>query len=222
MTFMFDREILATAAQLVVDEGMEYFSAKRKALKRLGLPERTPLPDNDALEEAVREHILLFHADTQPKELAALRVLALDWMRRLHAFRPHLSGAVWHGTATVRNDIHLQLFCDDGKSVEIELINQGESYDVSIARGFHGREVDVLSLPSALTVPSFDPLAPTTPKVRTGCATGDRVMVHLAIHDLDDLRGAVRPDSKGRSPRGDMRALLALVNRTDSDAPRYD
>ncbi len=54
-----------------------------------------------------------FCADTQPAELQALRELAALWMERLAEFRPHLSGAVWRGTATRLNDIHLQLYCDD-------------------------------------------------------------------------------------------------------------
>ena len=41
-------EIAATAARLVVEEGLEYAQAKRRAVKQLGLPTRTALPDNDA------------------------------------------------------------------------------------------------------------------------------------------------------------------------------
>jgi len=41
-----ESEIAQTAAILVVDEGLEYGPAKRRALKQLGLPARTPLPAN--------------------------------------------------------------------------------------------------------------------------------------------------------------------------------
>ena len=109
-------EIASTAARLAVEEGLEWGPAKRRALRVLGLPARTPLPDNTLVEAAVREHIALFCADTQPRELRALRQLALVWMERLAQFRPHLGGAVWHGTATRLSDIYLQLFCDDPKS----------------------------------------------------------------------------------------------------------
>ncbi|OYU44278.1 MAG: hypothetical protein CFE44_13830, partial [Burkholderiales bacterium PBB4] len=118
-------EIAATAARLVVEEGLEYGAAKRRALKQLGLPERTALPDNALLELQVEDYIALFCADTQPQELRALRRLALDWMERLQAFRPYVAGAVWHGTATRRSDVFLQLFCDDSKSAEIRLIDLG-------------------------------------------------------------------------------------------------
>ena len=71
------RQVAQVAATLVVEEGLEYGPAKRRAVKQLGLPARTALPDNDLVEAAVREHIALFCADTQPAELKALRELAL-------------------------------------------------------------------------------------------------------------------------------------------------
>ena len=76
--------IAAAAAELVVDEGMEYGAAKRKAAQVLGRRSgrRIELPSNEQIEQAVREHIAVFHADTQPAELRALRRLALQWMQR--------------------------------------------------------------------------------------------------------------------------------------------
>ena len=118
-------EIAATAARMVVEEGLEYGPAKRRAVRQLGLSARSPLPDNEALEDSVRDYIELFCADTQPRELAALRQLALTWMERLAQFRPYLGGAVWHGTATRLSDIYIQLFCDDPKSAELALIENG-------------------------------------------------------------------------------------------------
>ena len=141
-------EIAATAAALVVEEGLEYGAAKRRAIKQLGLPPRTALPDNELVEEAVREYIDLFCADTQPDELAALRELALVWMQRMAAFRPHLAGAVWHGTATRLSDIYIQLFCDDSKSAEIALIEHNVDYEPRTVTGFTGGSVEALSLSS--------------------------------------------------------------------------
>jgi hypothetical protein len=187
-------EIAATAARLVVEEGLEYGPAKRRAVKQLGLNARTPLPDNDAVEDAVREYIELFCADTQPAELAALRKLAIVWMERLAQFRPYLGGAVWRGTATRLSDIYLQLFCDDPKSAEIALIEKDVTYDVQTVMGFHGERVDALSISS---------LSPEL---------GESIGVHLLIYDHDDLRGALKPDAKGRTPRGDLAAVRTLVD----------
>lgn len=186
-------EIAATAAALVVEEGLEYGPAKRRAVKQMALSARTELPDNDALEEAVREYISLFCADTQPAELAALRELALVWMQRMAAFRPYLTGAVWHGTATRLSDINIQLFCDDPKSAEIALIEHNVDYEPRTVRGFTGGSVEALSL-SSLCKP-----------------LNEKVGIHLMIYDHDDLRGAMRPDAKGRTPRGDLAAVQKLV-----------
>jgi hypothetical protein len=185
--------IAQAAAAMAVDEGLEWGAAKRRAVKQLGLPARTALPDNDLVEEAVREHIALYCADTQPAELRALRELAAQWMRRLAEFCPHLSGAVWHGTATRLSDIYIQLFCDDPKSAEIALIDHNIDYEVRTVSGFNGMAVDALSLRSVCR-----PLQ-------------EEVGVHLMIHDHDDLRGALRADTRGRPPRGDLAALERLL-----------
>jgi hypothetical protein len=185
-------EIAAAAARLVVEEGLEYGPAKRRAVKQLGVNVRA-LPDNDTLEDAVHEYIQIFCAETQPRELAALRRLALTWMERLEQFRPYLAGAVWHGTATRLSDIYLQLFCDDPKSAEIALIEHNVDYEARTVTGFTGEPVEALSLSSVSR------------------ELGESIGVHLMIHDHDDLRGALRPDAKGRTPRGDLAAVRALV-----------
>lgn len=183
---------------MVVEEGVDWGAAKRRAIKQLGLPARTALPDNDQLEAAVREYIELFCADTQPQELRALRELALVWMERLQEFRPHLAGAVWRGTATRASDIYIGLFCDDSKSAEIALINHNVAYDVTEVTGFNGETVDALSI-SSLCAP-----------------LGETVGVHLMVYDYDDLRGALKADSQGRTPRGDVQALRELLQQETS------
>jgi hypothetical protein len=189
-------EIAAQAARLIADEGLEYAVAKRKAARAIG--GRAELPSNEQLEDAVRQHIDLFHADTQPAELRRLREVALTWMQRLIEFRPHLSGAVWRGTATRWSVVHLDLYCDDPKAAEIFLINAGVAYD-SDAINRPGREPL-----NVLTVSSADR------------SMLDRVTVHLSLHDLDDQRGALRPDARGRSWRGDVAALLRLLHESPS------
>ena len=186
-------EIAATAARMVVEEGLNFGPAKHRAVKQLGLPGRTALPTNEQVEVQVREYIELFCADTQPQELRALREHARIWMERLAEFRPHLGGAVWHGWATRLSDIDLALFCDDPKSTEIALINQNLRYEVQSQPGLHGREVDVLSLHSFCR------------------DLGEDIGVHLRIYDLQDLRGALVLDDQGRSPRGDLAALQRLL-----------
>jgi hypothetical protein len=192
-------EIAAFAARLVVEEGLEYGPAKRRALKQIGAPGRSALPDNALLESAIEEYIAIFCADTQPAELQALRELALEWMERLAQFRPHVSGSVWHGSATRRSDIYLQLFCDDPKSAEIALIDSGVQFSARSVPGLHGEMVDALS-------------------VHALCRSlGEHVGVHLLVYDLDDVRGALQPDARGRRPRGDAAALRQLLHDVNHD-----
>lgn len=191
-------EIAATAARLIVEEGLEYGPAKRRAVRELGLNARSALPSNELIEEAVVEYVAIFCADTQPLELAALRSLALLWMLRLPEFRPHLSGAVWRGTATRLSDIYIQLFCDDSKSAELRLIDQGVRYEVSSVNGFKGETVDALS-------------------VRSRCdALNEEIGVHFMVYDYDDVRGALQPDAKGRTWRGNTEAVRRLVDSVDA------
>lgn len=187
-------EIAAQAARWVVEEGLEYGPAKRRAAKELGLSGRAVLPSNEVLEDAVMDYIAVFCADTQPLELQALRRLALDWMTRLSAFRPYLGGAVWHGAATQKSDIYLQLFCDDSKSAEIALIDQRVSYVARTVTGFHGELVE------ALSVHAFS------------AELNEDIGVHLMIYDFDDVRGALKADAKGRAPRGDANAVRRLLS----------
>ena len=91
------------------------------------------------------------------------------------------------------SDVHIQLFCDDPKSAELALIDQGVRYEVHSTKGFKAEPVDVLSIHSLC--PSLH----------------EDIGVHLMIHDLDDLRGALVPDARGRSPRGGIQALRQLL-----------
>jgi len=189
-------EIAATAARLVVEEGMEYGPAKRRAARVLGRHATRPseLPANDQVEEEVRQYLAIFCADTQPFELAALRAVAAIWMERLAEFRPHLTGAVWRGTATRLNDVHLELYCDDSKAAELALIDRRIDYEVSSRPGPRNEPIDVLSV------------------AHTSAELGERVTVHLTVLDFDDLRGGLKPDAGGRSQRGDLAALRKLLS----------
>ncbi|MFT3664385.1 hypothetical protein [Piscinibacter sp.] len=188
-------EIAAAAARLVVEEGMEYGPAKRKAARVLGRHSvrAAEMPGNEAVEDEVRAYLQLFCADTQPAELRALRELAARWMERLAPLRPHLAGAVWRGTATRLSDVHLQLYCDDPKQAEIFLLDQRVPYDVGSRPGPRGQSIDVLTVAD------------------TGRERGAPVGVHLSVLDLDDLRGALKPDARGQTNCGDLAALRRML-----------
>ena len=189
-------EISAVAARIVVEEGLDFGSAKRRAVKQMGLTARSAVPSNEELERAVEDYIAVFCAETQATELHALRLIALEWMDRLAPFRPHVAGAVWHGSATRNSDIFLQLFCGDAKEAELGLIDRGVRYEVRSVPGFQGERVD------ALSVHVWSP------------ALQEHIGLHLLVYDLDDIRGALQPDARGRRPRGDANALRAVIGKT--------
>ena len=122
--------------------------------------------------------------------------------RRLYGENFMVDDAVWRGTATRLNDIHLQLYCDDPKSAEIALINQRLDYDVGSVPGPRGQSVDCLSL--TVACPGLG---------------GEAIGLHLTILDLDDLRGALKPDARGRTERGDLDALKKMMEDADHDDP---
>lgn len=184
-------EIAAHAARLVVEEGLEYGPAKRRAARAVGNrgSRSAELPDNTAVEDEVRAYLALFCAETQPFELAALREVAASWMQRLAEFRPHLTGAVWRGTATRLSSVHIELYCDDSKSAELGLLDRGIDFDTGSIDGPRNRPVDVLRV-SSMSHP-----------------LGEPVTVFLTVLDHDDLRGGLKPDASGQTLRGDLAAL---------------
>ncbi len=185
-------ELASVAARWVVEEGLRPSEAKQRAAEHLGLTGRVRWPDEAMMEAAVREHIAVFCPESQAQELLALRAVALRWMTRLSAFQPHVSGAVWHGTATRHNDVFLQLFLDDEKAVEWLLMERRVTYHPGSAKGWRGEMVPVLTVQD-----TDEALGP--------------VLVHLMLHARDDVRGALKPDALGRVPRGNTAALQNLM-----------
>ena len=191
-------EIAAAAARLVAEDGADYGTAKRKAARQIMGDQPPPanvLPDNAQIEAEVRVYQSLFHADTQPARLFRLRTLAVDIMDKLAQFNPFLTGAVLGGTAGPHDDIHLQLFADSAKEVEIFLLNRNVQIDISESPHFKG--------------PRHDP-------VETVSFLWQQEGVHAELYELDDLRGAVK--AKGdKVQRADIAAVRALlVNSTNS------
>jgi hypothetical protein len=184
-------ELASVAARWVVEEGLRPSEAKARAAEHLGLRGRVRWPDEAMMDAAVREHIAVFCPESQAQELLALRAVALRWMTRLSAFDPHVSGAVWHGSATRHNDVFLQLFLDDEKAVEWLLMERRVTYHPGSAKGWRGQMVPVLTVEDSDEVLGL-------------------VLVHLMLHAGDDVRGALKPDVMGRAPRGNLAALQKL------------
>lgn len=179
------REIAARAAAYIADSGLDYAAAKQRAARDLygGRVPRGVLPDNDDVDEALREHLALFD-DEHPQRVATMRAVALDLMRRLEHFHPLVTGAAWKGIAAAHAPLHLQLFADNPKEVEYWLLDQRVDYEFTSMTRFNGPgEVDALAL-----------LWRDQP-------------VLLSLYDPLDLRGALRGGADAQ--RGDRAALAA-------------
>jgi hypothetical protein len=175
-------EIAAAAARLIAEEGCEYGQAKRRAVHELIGDERTSaMPDNAEVERELRRYLQLFEAQTHPKRLAGLRSLARAMMERLAEFEPHLVGAVLNGTATEHSDVHLELYVDSAKDVEVFLMNAGVEFDVD--------EGPAEQRPRMLERLSF--LAPAPRDIGLPRHV-DQIGIHLHVYPRDAVRVASR------------------------------
>ena len=174
-------ELAATAARLIAEEGCEYAQAKRRAAQEIlgDDARRSTLPDNQEVEHQLRRYLKLFGGDAHRALLAAMRAVAAETMRTLNEFDPHLIGAVLNGTATEHSDIHLQLFVDSAKDVELRLINLGIDFDVD-----DGDDSD--DRPAALERLNF-----VLPAEISG-SRQQRIGVRLHIYERDAIRVAPR------------------------------
>ncbi len=182
------REVAALAARFIADGGLDYGSAKAKALRAVfaGRAPRGATPDNDEIDEALREHLELFD-DGHRQRVARMRRTALELMERLAQFAPLATGAAWKGVAAEHAPVHLQLFCDNAKEVEYWLLDRRIDFEAGTIAGFRGGgDVEALSLQWR----------------------GQPVLLSLYRHD--DLRGALRSGSGGPQ-RGDRAALAARL-----------
>lgn len=190
-------EIAAAAARMIAEDGLDYSTAKRKAVKMLlgpgSLPRGDALPDNDEIEEEVRDYQQLFLSDTQPQRLLHLRQVAVQVLEKLAPFNPYLVGPVWSGTAGEHTDVAIQCFTDSSKDVEIFLINERVDYQVGERPDFRGRgTVEALFF------------------------MWGRDGVMVSVYDPRALRGALKPNQAGKVERGNIDAVRALIAQTST------
>lgn len=127
------------AARLIAEDGIADFgAAKRKAARQLGASDARNLPTNEEVEEALRSYQSLYHADALRDRLRVLRTLARDSMRMFEKFRPNLVGGLVTGNIGKLASVHLHLFADSAKDVEMYLMNQRLHYATREVRLFLG------------------------------------------------------------------------------------
>lgn len=133
------------AARMIAEDGIsDYGLAKRKAARQAGAPDSRNLPTNLEIEEALRAYQQLYQADEQPERVQRLREVAVEIMRLLEQFNPYLTGAVLTGSAGRHADVHLQVFTDSLKEVEIFLLNRAIPFRTRELRVWVGDAVEMV------------------------------------------------------------------------------
>jgi hypothetical protein len=142
------QRISREAARIMAEEGVQdYHAAKRKAVTRLNLPEARHLPSNQEIEQALTEHLQLFHAQQLPETLRHLRALALKAMQLLERFDPRLVGSLLTGNVTRFSEIQLHVTADTPELVAFFLHEQGIPYEQDSKRLRYGGD-RIESLPA--------------------------------------------------------------------------
>lgn len=127
------------AARIIQEEGLTDFrGAKAKAAERLGMGKNAVLPNNEEIEAALAERTRIFHSDSHPELLDALRHAAFEIMCDLAPFHPRLVGDVLSGNATIHSTVDLHLFSDTVEAIGSALEQLGIGHRV-IARRFRLR-----------------------------------------------------------------------------------
>lgn len=135
------RRVAVEAARLISEGGLrDYRQAKMKAAERLGVFDESSLPRNSEIEEALREHQRLFHADDQPQTLRRLRETAREAMRFFARFEPRLVGPVLEGTADEHSAVCLHLYSDHPLDVESLLREHAIPFEAQTRRLRLGRD----------------------------------------------------------------------------------
>src|SRR3954463_7750397 len=91
------RQIALLAARLMYDRTeSEYFTAKRKAARQLGVEERhrpKDLPSNAEIRDQIQALANLYEGEKRQQHLLEMRLAGLRLMRLLSAFHPRLIGS---------------------------------------------------------------------------------------------------------------------------------
>jgi hypothetical protein len=184
--------IAVQAARLMAQDGIEdYAMAKRKAARQLGMHDTRSLPNNAEIDAALREYQIIYQPDGQRQRTQLLREQAADIMRELVEFNPHLTGSVLSGIAGPYATIHLQLYTDSAKAVELFLLGRGQAYRTGQSRLYAGGELR--------TLPVFT-------------IENEGTEIEMTVLETRDLRAPVRATAEGRViERAKLPAVEALL-----------
>jgi predicted nucleotidyltransferase len=125
--------IALEAARLMYERSeSEYYTAKRKAAKRLcrGTVKPEDLPSNAEIRDQIQVFARIHEGDKRTEHLRDMRLEALRLMRLLRTFRPRLIGSVMTGHVRKGSDIDIHVFSDSANLISNLLENEGFQFDV--------------------------------------------------------------------------------------------
>lgn len=132
------REITLRAARLMYERvETEYFTAKRKAARELGLDHRfrpRDLPSNGEIRDEIQKLAELHEGPKRKETLREMRLEALRLMRKLVRFEPRLIGSVWTGHVRKGSDIDLHVFTDGLSALTAVLDEHRVPYEIERKR----------------------------------------------------------------------------------------
>lgn len=190
------RQAIAFEAARLMYERVEseYYTAKRKAAKRLCRHHCKPedLPSNSEIRDQIQTFARMHEGEQRTANLRAMRLEALRLMRLLRPFRPRLIGSVMTGHVRKGSDIDIHVFSDSPGMVADLLRNEGLQFEVERKQVVkHGEH-----------------------KVFTHIHIFDRFNYELTVHPEDKAHYVFKSSITGKAiERASIRELEELLER---------
>jgi hypothetical protein len=178
----------------------EYYTAKRKAAKRLCRHSLKPedLPSNAEIRDQIQTFARLHEGDKRTAHLRSMRLEALRLMRLLRAFKPRLIGSVMTGHVRQGSDIDIHVFCDSALAVTSVLESEGYQFDLERKRVVKHDEARVFTHVQVHDRFNFELTIYAEDKahyVFKSSITG-KAIERASIRELEEMLGQEYPDLK--------------------------
>jgi hypothetical protein len=219
------RQAIALEAARLMYERVEseYFTAKRKAAKRLcrGGVKPSDLPSNSEIRDQIQLFARLHEGERRIQNLKEMRLAALSLMRKLRRFKPRLIGSVMTGHIRQGSDIDIHVFSSSAGAVTDVLEAEGLRFDVErkqILKHNEARTFTHIHVGRGLDVPS-DLSDPSRPKTdRPGGRSLDRFNFELTVYDEDKAHYVFRSSITGKAiERASVAELEEMLRREYPD-----
>lgn len=220
------KQIAFLAAQLMYSrQETEYFTAKRKAAKQLGVEYRfrpADLPSNAEIRDQIQAMARMLEGEKRLDRLQDMRIEALRMMRKLARFRPRLIGSVWTGHVRQGSDIDLHLFSDSVAIVTDTLDEFGLKYTVEHKRivkkpprRHRGASAATVSMPSS---PMSQQSSHSDERIFTHIHIEDRFAFELTLYPEDKVHYVFKSSITGKAiERASIAELEAFLKSEDPD-----